>query len=70
MLKSGGTLARKRALEEPEESSPTVRVKREAGSSGGTGNSGQHGIPPGESESPIERPVPFKHVTFTFKQRS
>jgi len=46
------------------------RVVRSAGSSGGTGNSGQHGIPAGESVSPVPRPLPYKHVTFSFVQRS
>ena len=45
-------------------------VVRSAGSSGGMGNSGLHGIPAEESVSSISRPLPYKHVTFLFLQRS
>ncbi|XP_046391510.1 uncharacterized protein LOC124159636 [Ischnura elegans] len=66
------TMAQKRAAEDILDTPPpTQRTRRDVGgSSGGTGNSGQHGIPEGESESPMERPIPFNHVTFTFRQRS
>ncbi|KAJ9601468.1 hypothetical protein L9F63_000385 [Diploptera punctata] len=86
MLRTGGTMSRKRSrtLSNPYETPPStwqdqdetdgegsVRVERAAaGSSGGTGNSGQHGTQPGESVSPVARPLPYKHVTFTFVQRS
>lgn len=81
MLRTGGTLSRKRARtlsdptkyldgEEEDAVDGGERVARSTGSGGGSGNSGQHGIPSGESVSPVPRPMPYKHVTFSFVQRS
>ena len=78
MLKKRGTLSRKRATQQVENKEDVIdngvsggdRLARSAGSGGGSGNGGEHGILSGESVSPVPRPLSYKHVTFSLVQSS